>query len=234
MKPKHLVILALAALATWMASRAVKRIEAEPHAQIMAALWAVLACSIQLNAANTPKTRAIEDRLNSVIPTIFSNPGGTINGSVTTNGSHTVNGQVNSNSLSVSGNSSTGGSHTVGGQVNSNTLSVSGNATTGGTHTVHGGANVDGNVAAGGNVNGSTLSNSSGSTNEMNGGIHSGGSVVADGSLRAGNFSGSYAGGQGGVSTVGGPGTTYSQSYITTLASAINGCIARLNSSGVI
>lgn len=181
------------------------------------------------------KARSTENRLNSVIPTIFPNTGGTIHGSVTVNGAHSVN-----------GNMSVSGSHTVGGQVNSSTLSVAGNATTAGNHTVHGSLFSDNSVTAGGGFSGGSMhvsgnaqadgsfSAGSVSTGHYDGSsIHVSGNALADGSFSAGNFSGSYHGNQGGVSTVSGAPGSYSSSYETSLASAINGIISRLNSAGI-
>lgn len=225
---KKLMLIALAVLAAYMAKRAVRR-----EAEVVKLLW-VLLSMVALDSASSPKTRAVEARLNAIIPTIFSNQGGTIGGNVIVNGTHTVNGNMN-----------VSGSHNVSGQVNAGSVSVSGPATSFG-FTSHGSVSADSNVSAGGSVHASgsgqfdsgvstpNVNSNGGSTNEFSGAIHTGGNLVADGNFSAGNFGGSYQGGQGGVSTVGGAPGSYSASYITSLASAINGCIARLNSSGLI
>jgi hypothetical protein len=59
-------------------------------------------------------------------------------------------------------------------------------------------------------------------------------SAVFDVPVSAPNFTGTYAGGQAAVSTVASAPGAYSATYENTLASAINGIIARLNSSGLI
>lgn len=191
-------------------------------------------------ASVAAKARSTEDRVNALVPVVgtaaaqaanaYPKTGGTISGNVTVNGSHSVNGQVNANTLSVSGNATTSGNHTVHGSlVSDNNVSaggsVSGSNFSGGSIHVSGSAQADGNFTAGGQVNADHYTGSS---------MHVGGAIVADSSISAGNFSGSYHGGQGGVSSVGGAPGTYSSSYETSLASAINGIINRLNSSGLI
>jgi hypothetical protein len=176
---------------------------------------------------NTSKTRTLETRLNSHVvataPAVnFVANGGTVGGAVTVNGNHTVFGQVNAFSAGVSGtvtsNAVTTNSATVFGNVSasgtasSNVVSTNGISNFGDTHT------------SGTNYSGAYEGSS----------IHVSGNSQADGSISAGNFSGNYFGNQGGVSTVGGAPGTYSSSYETSLASAINGIINRLNSSGLI
>jgi len=56
--------------------------------------------------------------------------------------------------------------------------------------------------------------------------VHSAGAIEADGGFSGSNFSGSYAGGQSGVTT--------SDGTLASTASAVNGCISRLDSSGLI
>jgi hypothetical protein len=202
-------------------------------------LLAAFAWVAMSGASVAAKARSTEDRVNNLIPVVgaaataaanaYPKTGGTISGNVTVTGSHTVNGQINSNTLSVSGNATTSGNHTVHGSlISDNNVSaggqVSGGSFSGGSIHVSGNAQADGSFSAG-----------SVSTGHYDGSsIHVSGNAQADGSLSAGNFSGSYHGGQGGVSSVGGAPSTYSSSYETSLASAINGLINRLNSAGLI
>ena len=179
------------------------------------------------------KARSTEDRVNNLIPVVgaaaaqaanaFPKTGGTVSGSVTVTGSHTVNGQVNTNTLSVAGNATTTGNHTVHGSLFSDNSVAAGGAVSGSNFS-GGSIHVSGNAQADGQIAATSFSGSS---------IHVSGNAQADGSFSAGNFTGSYHGGQGGVSTVGGGPGTYSPSYETSLASAINGIIARLNAAGI-
>lgn len=223
----RLLMLAVALLAVRMAGRAFKR-----DTEVMAALWALTCMTALAGAGTTPKARSTETRLNILIPKVFPNTGGTINGSVTVNGGHSVN-----------GNMSVSGSHTVGGQVNAGTVSVSGAATSSG-FTSHGNVAADSHVTAGGNVSangnvsagGQVLVNGASTSAQLgvNGSAHITGNHQVDGTLSAGNFSGTYIGGQAAVSTVSSAPGSYSSSYENTLASAINGIISRLGSSGLI
>lgn len=135
MKPKALFLLGIALLAAWIAVRAVKR-----NTEVVTLLCVLIGLNATAGLANTPKTRSVENRLNSLIPVVYPNTGGPINGPVTVNGTHAVN-----------GNASVSGSHTVGGQINAGTLATSGPATTYGL-TVHGGIGADSSIGAGGNV----------------------------------------------------------------------------------
>ena len=177
-------------------------------------------------ASVAAKARSTESRVNDLIPVIgaastlagnaFPKSGGTVSGNVVVTGTHQVN-----------GNASIGGSLNASGQINGSTVSLSGGMTDFG-HTTHGSFSADGNVEVGGSLVGA-----SGGTVEATS-IHSGGTILADGQINAtgnmsaGNFGGPYQGGQAAVSTLSGTVT------ITQCASAINGIIARLNSSGLI
>lgn len=193
-------------------------------------------------ASVAAKARSTEDRVNNLVPVIgaastlaanaFPKTGGTVSGSVTVTGSHTVNGQVNSGTLSVSGNATTGGNHTVHGSLSADSNvsasgtvnggagsfgSVSSTTFSGSSIHVSGNAQADGTFTAGSTVSASNFSGGS---------IHVSGNALADGSFSASNFSGSYHGGQAAVTT--------SDGTLTSTASAVNGCIARMNSAGLI
>lgn len=206
-------------------------------------LLAAFAWTALSGASVAAKARSTEDRVSALVPVIgaaatqaanaYPKSGGTISGSVTVTGSHTVNGQVNANTLSVSGAATTGGNHTVHG-----TLAADNNVNAGGT--VSGGAGSFGSVSSGPysgasiHVSGNALADGSMTASNFSGSsIHVSGNALADGSFGASNFSGNYHGGQGGVSTVSGAPATYSQSTMTSYASAINGIIARINSAGI-
>lgn len=177
-------------------------------------------------ASVAAKARSTEDRVNNLIPVVgaastlagnaFPKSGGTVSGNVVVTGTHQVN-----------GNMSVGGSHTVTGQINGSNVSLSGGMTDFG-HTSHGNVSIDNNLAVSGTLNGG-----GGGTVEATS-IHSGGTILADGQINASgamsasNFGGPYQGGQAAVSTLSGTVT------VTQCASAINGIIARLNSSGLI
>jgi hypothetical protein len=196
-------------------------------------LLAAFAWTALSGASVAAKARSTEDRVNALVPVVgtaaaqaanaFPKTGGTVSGSVTVTGSHTVNGQVNANTLSVSGNATTSGNHTVHGSLISDN-SVSAGGSVSGSNFSGGSIHVSGNAQADGTIFSGSFSGGS---------IHVSGNALADGSFGASNFSGSYHGGQGGVSTVSGAPGSYSSSYETSLASAINGIINRLNSAGI-
>jgi len=195
-------------------------------------LLAAFAWTALSGASTAAKARNTEDRVNALIPQVgtaytlannaFPKSGGTISGSVTVTGNHTVNGQVNTNTLGVSGTATTNA-------VTTNSVYCYGDTHTSGSHYVSGNMVASGQASGGSGSFGSVYSGPyEGSS------IHVSGNAQADGSFSAGNFSGSYYGGQGGVSTVSGAPGSYSSSYETSLASAINGIISRLGSSGLI
>jgi hypothetical protein len=62
------MMLMLAAAAAWLARRALRR--AAPYAEVMSALWAACGLLLLAGTANTAKTRAVEDRLNALVPRI--------------------------------------------------------------------------------------------------------------------------------------------------------------------
>src|ERR1035437_10059799 len=62
------MMLMLAAAAAWLARRALRR--AAPCAEVMSALWAACGLLLLAGTANTAKTRAVEDRLNALVPRI--------------------------------------------------------------------------------------------------------------------------------------------------------------------
>jgi hypothetical protein len=172
---RKLLLLGLALLAAYMAKRALRR-----ENEVVTLLWALTALTASTSLANTPKTRSVEDRVNSIITTIgpqaanaFPKTGGTISGPVTVNGSHTVNGQVNTQTLAASG-ATTDYGHTTHGN-----LAVDSNMTVGGNHTV------------GGQVNAGAVA-SSGAMSSY--GFTSHGGLSADGTLSAANFSGTFSG----------------------------------------
>jgi len=66
---RKLIMTAVALLAVRMAARALKR-GAGDYAAITAALWAIAGQLALAGTANTAKTRAVEDRLNALVPRI--------------------------------------------------------------------------------------------------------------------------------------------------------------------
>jgi hypothetical protein len=199
-------------------------------------LLAAFAWTALSGATVAAKARSTEDRVNALVPVIgaasalasnaFPKTGGTVSGSVTVTGSHTVNGQVNAGTLAVSGNATTSGNHTVHGS-----LSSDNNVTAGGV--VNGGSGSFGSVSSGPyegssiHVSGAAQADGGMTASSYEGSsIHVSGNAEADGSFSAGNFSGSYHGGQSGVTT--------SDGTLASTASAVNGCIARMNSAGLI
>lgn len=190
-------------------------------------LLAAFAWTALSGATVAAKARSTEQRVNDLVPVIgaastmaanaFPKTGGTVTGNVTVTGTHQVN-----------GNMSVGGSHTVTGQINGSTASLSGGMTDFG-HTSHGNVSIDNDLAVSGTLNGG-----GGGTVEATS-IHSGGTILADGQINAtgnmsaGNFGGPYQGGQGAVTPVPTSGYTLAE-----VATAVNGVINRLNSSGLI
>jgi hypothetical protein len=217
-----------------------------------------------LVAATNSKAYATEARLNAHVtataPAVnFVANGGTVGGTVFVSGDHhvtgnsavsgtqTITGQLNGStisisagmtdyghtthgSLSVDSNVTVGGTHTVTGQINGSTVSISAGMTDYG-HTTHGNASIDSDLAVSGTLNGG-----GGSTVESTG-IHSSGTILADGQINAtgnmsaGNFGGPYQGGQGAVTV---PSLTSPSTNEVQLFNGVNGCISRLNSSGLI
>lgn len=125
---KKWIMLGLALLAAYMASHAVKR-----DTEVIRLLWILIGLTAaSTSLANTPKARSTEQRLNDLIPQVFPNTGGTVNGSVNVTGNHTVGG-----TLSVTGSSTseyTGGIHSAGtveadGGVTTSTVSSTGTGT---------------------------------------------------------------------------------------------------------
>lgn len=120
-----IVLLMLAILAVKMAGRALKR-----DAEVIAALWTLVGLTAQVNTANTPKARSTEARLNALVPVVFPNTGGTVNGSMTVTGNHVVEGTMDvSGALSGAGGGAienSSGMHTSGNMVVDGTLTVSG------------------------------------------------------------------------------------------------------------
>jgi hypothetical protein len=169
------------------------------------------------------KARSTEARLGAHVtataPAVsFVANGGSVGGNVVVNGSHTVTGQVNANTYAgVSGGAmeNSSGIHTSGTlvadtQVNAGQVTSSSSFSGGSIH-------VSGNAQADGSMTATSYSGSS---------IHVSGNGQVDGSFSANNFSGSYAGGQSAVTT--------SNGTLASTASAVNGCIARMQSAGLI
>jgi hypothetical protein len=165
-----------------------------------------------------PKVGTIETTANGAQTTAnnaLPKSGGTVTGNLTVNGDHTIAGNL----LGSGGTLTTGSNFHVSG----------GGATVDLGLTVHGNHSVDGNAAIGG-----TLSGASGGTVESTA-IHAGGTILADGqvnavgNMSAGNFGGPYQGGQGAVTPVPTTGFTLAET-----ATAVNGVINRLDSSGLI
>jgi hypothetical protein len=155
---KRLLLLGLALLALYMAGRTLKK-----NSEVIGLLWLLVSMTANLNTANTPKTRALEDRINALVPAVgtvtatanaaqatasaaLPLAGGTVTGSVQVNGNHSVGG-----ALAVSGSSSFSNNVTVGNQVNANNFAASGASSSYG-FTSHGNIAADSNITAGGSV----------------------------------------------------------------------------------
>lgn len=115
---RKLIMTAVALLAVRMAARALKR-GAGDYAAITAALWAIAGQLALAGTANTAKTRAVEDRLNALVPRIpvpQTAPGTTASGaSATSNSSYSMGGGTNvSYNPSSSGNEGGTNSETSG------------------------------------------------------------------------------------------------------------------------
>ena len=198
-------------------------------------------------ATVTSKASATEQRVNALVPIVgavnttannaLPKAGGTITGSLTVNGGHAVLGGMTVGGDTLVSGTLAGSGY---GTLTVNALHANGSAITAdGTITGHSSINADGSVSGasihvsgvaqadnGVNVGGNTAINSSRAFTGAS--IHTSGNILSDT-----NFSGSYHGSQGAVSTVGSAPGSYSSSYETTLASAINGIISRLNSAGI-
>lgn len=238
MKPKNLILLAMTMLAVWAAGRAARRAGAElsGYAQLTAALWTVLAMSLQLNSPqNTAKTRAVEERLNALVPVVFPNTGGTINGNVNVNGTHTAN-QVLAGGVSsgasvagtnnhFTGSTQTDGNHTVGGQVASGSVNVGGSGS-GATVAVNGNVHASSTGQFDGGVVTGNVNSNGGSTNEFSGGIHSAGIGQFDGGISASN----YHPGQG---TPGGYPIAHGTPWENQIIDFLNSMVAKLQNAGI-
>lgn len=122
---------------------------------------------------NTAKSYTTEQRLNNLVPIIFPNTGGQINGNVNVSGTHSAN-QIYAGGTS-------GGSASVTGT----TAHFTSNTQTDGNHAIGGDANVSGQV------NASAVA-ASGAMSSF--GFTSHGGLSADGTLSAANFSGTFSG----------------------------------------
>lgn len=231
---RKLLLVLLVMLAVRMAGRAVRQ-----NAEVMAALWLLLGLTATASTAGTAKSRSTEDRLNGLIPVVFPNTGGTITGSVTVNGNHTIGGNLSGSggTLAVSGNQSVSGAFTTTSTITSHgSVNVDNSITAGGNGSISGSLTVGGNHSVSGQVNANTLSISGAATTSgftSHGGVTADGNIHAGGTISGSNFSGSFAGGQGGVSTVSAAPASYNQAAMTAYASAINGIIARISAAGV-
>lgn len=118
-----MALVMLALIAVRMAGRALKA-----NAEVTAALWAVMTITALATAPPGPKAKSTEQRLNALVPVIFPNTGGTVNGSMTVTGNHTVNGNVNVGGYiaGASGGAleNTSGIHTAGSLVADGTFSA--------------------------------------------------------------------------------------------------------------
>lgn len=240
---KRIFLVALALLAVYMGKRALRR-----ENEIAKLLWALLAATA-LSTASTPKTRSVETRLNSLVPQVFANTGGTINGNTVMNGNHTVNGaQAVNGNVTVSGNLNGSGTalKNTNGIHSSASVQADGNVIAGGQLLVNGAsggatAEVVGNghfttdlqadnrvIALGQLLVGGA---SSSATLAVAGNAHITSGVQIDGTLNGGPV---VVGGQGAVSPVtGGTPSSYNTTWAGQVGSAINGIINRLNASGL-
>ena len=214
---KKLLLLGIALLAAYIGARAVKR-NAEAI-QLICGLIGMTALSTSL--ANTPKTRSVEDRLNALIPQVFPNTGGTVNGSVNVTGNHTVGGTLSVTSSSTS--EYTGGIHSAGtveadGGVTASSVSSTGTATS----EYSGGIHSAGVVEADGGISTTTVTATGTGTSEFSGGIHSAGVIQADAELIVSGQR--IAPGQGqpaGYPAVGSPSTAGLATYCNAIVGAL-------------
>jgi hypothetical protein len=241
---KKLLLLGIALVAVYMGGRAVKR-----NAEVLQLLWALIGMTAMASTANTPKTRSVEQRLNTLVPVVFPNTGGTITGNVDVTGNHTVGGQLlvnatGSATMEVGGNSHvTGGmqvdgNHVVGGAITTGGQVLVNTATSGATFAVNGnghitaGMQVDGAVTTGGQV---LVNNaSSGATFAVNGNGHITSGLQVDGLMQLSTGSGMP---QSAPSTCGSPAGLVTGSALTwanSATSTINSLRSAMISAGVI
>jgi hypothetical protein len=233
MKLKTLLLLGIALLAAYMGGRALRR-----NAEVIQALWALIGMTALSGTANTPKTRSTEARLNSLVPVIFPNTGGTVNGAMTVNGTHSVNGNSN-----VSGSVSAGTRGTFGGDViTSGTISnPSGTLTTNGSHFVTGGFGTGGGAAFGGGVN---VTGTVSATGDMilSGQLSSpGGQVTTNGNHQvtgrvtasAMTLAGSHVAPVGRTSLPGSPSGTYNPAWAASVTNVLANVVNSLVSAGI-
>jgi hypothetical protein len=244
--PKILLLL-FALIALRLAARAARH-----QAEVAAMAWALICTIAAGSLASTPKTRSVEMRLNSLLPVVFPNTGGTVNGSINVTGNHAVGGSlngpngtgtltigtpahVNGNGMTVDGALNTHNNFTADGNVSAATMSVTGNHTVGGTLSVTGGSTSEfdsgihagGEMLADGGVSAPVVTSTGTSTNEFSGGMHIGGAALVDGNTTLRQLNGASLP-MGTVGALSGTVTT------TQCAAAINGLISRMQSAGLI
>jgi hypothetical protein len=254
---KKLFLLLLAILAVRLAGRAARQ-----NVQLMAALWLLVGMSANLNASSDPKTRLVESRLNALVPVVFPNTGGTISGNVNVTGTHNVNSDltVGGNANGAGGGTlhNSGGFHSSGtvqadsqlvspnvhattqmlvnGASTSSALGIAGDTHGSGSGQFDSGVSTSGNVVASGNVNAGSqvLVNGAVSSSALgiNGNTHGSGSGQFDAGISAGNFSGSFAGGQGNPGHA--VGTPFNATTFSNLASAFNALEDACRDAGVV
>lgn len=171
----------------------------------MLALFAYVLVTAGVSTTNTAKTRNLEQRLNTHV-VLINTAQTTANGAQTSANSA----QSTANSAQSSANSAQSTANSAQSTANS-AQSTANNAQ----------STANGAFQIGSNYPG---------TLEVSGGVHASGVVEGDNGFSGPRY---VTGGQGGVSSVGSAPGSYTPSYETSLASAINGIINRLNSSGL-
>jgi hypothetical protein len=181
---KKVLLLAIALLAAYLAVRAVKR-----NAETITLLCVLIGLSATASTANSPKTRAVEDRLNTLVPQVFPNTGGTVNGSMTVTGNHTAANVIAQNQVLVNGASSSARLAVLGDAHITSTLAADGGLSTGGNLSASGSASL-GSVATNSvNSSGQVLVNgaSSGAAFAVNGDAHITSTATIDGGVSTGS-----------------------------------------------
>lgn len=181
---KKVLLLAMALAAAYLAVRAARR-----NAETITLLCVLIGLSATASTANSPKTRAVEDRLNSLIPVVFPNTGGTVNGSMTVTGNHTAANVIAQNQVLVNGASSSARLAVLGDAHITSTLAADGGLSTSGNLSASGSASL-GSVATNSvNSSGQVLVNgaSSGAAFAVNGDAHITSTATIDGGVSTGS-----------------------------------------------
>jgi hypothetical protein len=222
---KKLLLLGLALLAVYMGGRAVKR-----NSEVLQLLWALVGMTALTGTANTPKARSTEDRLNNLIPVVFPNTGGTVNGSMTVTGTHTVGTQLRVNTTGGSAAIEVAGSgHVTGG------LQVDGNHVVGGSVSASAGGSFGSNVhvTGGGTFTGDVIL--SGTLSSPGGQVTTNGNHAVTGRVTASamTLAGSHVAPVGRTSLPGSPSSTYNSAWAASVTNIVTNIVNSLVSAGI-